>query len=141
MSWLDERMAESEAVRDKIRLISEQAETVYENLWREVKEISDEARTKGFTIKRNGSPYQRIMRLFRDPQDQRSQNAEELGLALAPDKKTITATTPHTQFCFTLDTCDGGIVCLTIQGVKISVRDAAIRVVDRWLFPELPPKY
>jgi hypothetical protein len=62
-------------------------------------------------------------------------------LVLADDKKTITGTTLQSQFRFDLGVCDGGIVCLKINGEKISIRDAAMRIVDRWLFPSLPQKY
>jgi hypothetical protein len=138
MSWIDERMAESSDAGQSV--IAEEAEKVYETFWKEITEFADEAKAKGFMIKPNGSPYERAMRLFRNPHDQRS--SEELRLALAADKKTIIGTTPNSpQFRFDLGICEDGIVCLKIDGEKIPIRKAAMKIVDRWLFPDLPPRY
>jgi hypothetical protein len=141
MSWIDERLAESGETERVNQLIAEGAEKVYEDLWKEVMGFAEEAKTKGFMIRPNDSPHERLLRLFRDPHDQRLERAEELRLGLAPDKKTITGSTRTAQFRFDLDVCDGGIICLKIDGGRISMRDAAIKIVDRWLFPSLPEKW
>jgi len=41
------------------------------------------------------------------------------------------------HFFFELDICPDGVVCLMFEGSPISVEDAAIRVLDPFLFPQL----
>jgi len=60
-----------------------------------------------------------------------------LDVVLVDAKDRIRVAGDRGHFFFELDICPDGVVCLMFEGSPISVEDAAIRVLDPFLFPQL----
>ncbi len=142
MSWLDERFAEAEALEARNRLIEQHAGGVYESLWEQVKLFIDEGRRHSMEILTNGSPFDRIVTVPVTPSPaQRGKSPKQLHIELAKDKHSITATGAAPEICLEIGVCDDGVVCLKSDGAPISIEAAATKILDPFLFPQLPRKY
>jgi hypothetical protein len=69
VSWIDDRIADQKLldehqcqVVERKRIIAEQAETTYGDLWTEIKDVLKEMENKGLASFTNGSPLQRVVR-------------------------------------------------------------------------------
>ena len=142
MSWLDDRKAETVELERRKSLILAEAEGIYESLWKQINEFINEAKGKGFSVDTNGSPLKRVVSLLVNPQtDQRWSQAETLHVELAQDRRSITATGRGGHLHMDIDIRDDNVVFLKIDGKAVAMRDAAIKILDRFLFPQLPQRY
>jgi len=137
MSWLDEKLAERKATQEKRALIQAEAVNIYQALWDEIVQITDEAKQKGFDVSRNGCLQDRIVRRsVPPPLGRRTQRPLEFHLVLSQDK-TLIETTGDCEVQFFLDLCHDGIVCLRDKlGKEVTPQRAAISILDPFLFPE-----
>lgn len=110
----------------------------YENgldLWAKMNAYITEATQKGFTLRTNGSLYDRVVE-HEVPMGQRPL----LNLALDVTRELISAKQqgrPHFEFIFVLDVCPDGVVCLKYSDEQIQTEDTAVRLLKQFLFPEL----
>ena len=134
MTWIERRMADLEEFRKRKSAIRERAVDIYEALWKEITGHVEEAERKGFAISTNGALRKRSVLL-----EKKNKPGQffELEIILVDAKDRIRATGDRVDFFLDLDLCPDGVVCLKLTGNQISVEDAAIRVLDPFLFPEL----
>jgi hypothetical protein len=140
--WLEDRIAESAALQARSKYITDSAMEVYEFLWREIMQVIEDARKHKFPLFTDVSFDDRVISLSVDPGPPAThRNRDELHVRLAADKHSITAVGPRVNIVLNLDICEDGIVCLKSKGEHIAVKDAAIKILDCFLFPDLPRKY
>jgi len=134
VTWIERRMADLEEFRKRKSAIRERAVDIYEALWKEITGHVEEAERKGFAISTNGALRKRSVLL-----EKKNKPGQffELEIILVDAKDRIRATGDRVDFFLDLDLCPDGVVCLKLTGNQISVEDAAIRVLDPFLFPEL----
>ncbi len=136
MTWIERRMADVESWKRRNAAIREHALEIYEALWSEILGHVNEAKSKGFPISTNGAPRSRVVRLEKQ---NRSGDYFELEIALVAAKDRIRAHGDRVDLFLDLDVCDDGVVCLELNGTRISIEDAAIAILDPFLFPQLQP--
>lgn len=146
MSWIDDRIADQKMleghqaeVAERKRTIAAEAETIYGDLWDELKEVLKEFAGRGLPAYLNGSPLQRLIRRTGKIQPGTSSHpGHEILVALSKDRQAISISgevTIHLQ----LDICEDGVVCIKLSGEPISLRSAANKILDRFYFPDLQP--
>ena len=151
MCWIDSRLADlrvfakdARELQARHRQISQEAENIYNALWKECLTVLDELKQKGQNNFTNGSPLHRtIRRSARITQGITIIPAEghpghEIQIYLSADRQSIIVSGEISRR-FILDLGDDAVVCLKSDGVAICLRDAAILVLDRFFFPELHP--
>jgi hypothetical protein len=145
MSWLDDRIAEHKAIEARRKEIADNAHHVYSALWKEITEITEEPSAKLAGVYTNGAAYDRLVCLPNPPTRPgfQARSGPQLHIKLADDKQSISVsgTDRYPTITFTLDVCQDGVVCLKFDGAEFSYPDAAIKIVDPLLFPNLPRKY
>ena len=139
MSWMDARMAQQREIAARKRLISEHAAATFEALWEKLKEQIAEAKSRDFPIFTNGSPQIRTVGIPVSPAaGETSRSADSFTLSLDKAEGCILASGDRgVDFRFHLDVCPDNVVCLKWQGAPISIDDAAVKLLDRFLFPDL----
>jgi hypothetical protein len=141
MSWLDDRLAEETALRSRHAAITAEATKVYDALWEQIMEFIEEGRKKSINLLTNASPYERIVRSPVMPLSRESGHAaKELRLKLAKEKTSIVVS-GAVRLQFDLDVGADGVVCLKIGSEPVSIERAAVKVLDPFIFPDLPRKY
>lgn len=132
MSWIDDRLAERKVLEERNHLLDDHAVDIYTAVWKEMMTFVEEAKTKGFSnLLPNGSVQNRRIILAVHGND------EALSLTMS-NKRIIRASLPGKELLFDLDVCDGGIVCLKHDGEQVNEQEAARRILDPFLFPDLP---
>jgi hypothetical protein len=92
MSWIDDRLAEREALLSRRENINTNAPKMYQALWAHLMELVKEANGKSFRLLTNGSEYERIIIMPTPPAPDESETERaELHLDLAEDKSSIGA--------------------------------------------------
>ena len=134
MTWIESRMADLEALRQRNAIIREHAAAIYDALWGTIVEHLDEAKNKGFAVSTNGALQKRTVKLAKQ---NLSGDKFQFDLRLVDSKTQISAQGDRVKFMFDLDVCPDGVVCLKHERQVISVEDAAVRVLDPFLFPQL----
>lgn len=134
MTWIEKRIADLELWKSRRSVIREHAVDVYEALWREISEHLSEARTKGFPVSTNGTPRKRIIRLEKQ---NRSGDFFELQVSLVEAKDRIRAIGDRVDLFLDLDICPDDVVCLKYLGKQLTIEEAAISILDPFLFPQL----
>jgi hypothetical protein len=134
MTWIDTRMADLEAWRKRNSTIRAHAADIYEALWKEIVEHLDEAKQKGFPLSTNGASRKRVVSLEKD---NKPGQHWELDVILVDPKDRIRAKGDRVDLFLDLDICPDGVVCLKLDGKQISLEEAAIRILDPFLFPQL----
>jgi hypothetical protein len=132
MSWLDDRLAEQQAFRARREAMLEAAPQLYDALWEQISAHVQEAKEKGVKVTTNGAAYNRVVKA---PYNR----AMKVHLGNDRQRIEITGLGPMV-ICLNLDVHPDGIVGLILEDSPISVADAAIQILDRFLFPELPRK-
>lgn len=133
MSWIDDRLSEQKKREEDSALIREHAESIYNDLWNEITGWLKEAKEKGIPVGTNGAPHRRIVWRSRET----GGNRIELKINLEKEKGEISISGGGISKLL-LSVCDDGVVCLKHDGAQISIHDAAIAILDRFLFPDLP---
>ena len=116
------------------RLIFQNAENIYNLLWKEMTKWIEEAQQRGIDVWTNGSPYERQVGFKSVIAEQR-----QLTLALDKERQTIAIGGPRLFFVLQLAVCSDNTVCLKHDGKEIQIGDAAIKILDPFLFPEFAP--
>jgi hypothetical protein len=129
MTWIESRIADGEEWRARNANIRAHAVEIYEAL---IKSHVEEAEQKGFAESTNGAPRKSKVSLEKE---NKSGNCWELQVSLMEAKDRIRAVEGRVDLSFDLDVCPDGVVCLKFAGTPISIRDAAIRVLDPFCFP------
>lgn len=136
--WIDKRMAERKRRLECERLIADDAEGIFEKLWEEVKHWVEEAKRKGFPISINGSPYERVIKQS-NTAFPNSLSTPPKTLHITLEKGIIEIIGSEASFTFLLEVGEDNVVCLKLSGKKFSIRDAAIVILDSFLFPDCSP--
>ena len=138
MTWIDDRIAERENEKSRKSLILEQAEKIFTALWSDLRSFVDEANKKGFSLSMNGSTFEReITRaVIPVPAGQRY-SPEILQVRLSREQGIVSAQGPGVNIEFVLAVCSDGVVCLKRGGKEVLSRDAAIAILDPFLFPSI----
>lgn len=140
MNWIDDRVAERESITRRNQLIKASAEKVFNTLWEEIEKWLAEARNKGgFLIHTNGTLYERmIFASISPPPSEPSRNPKRLTVKLTKDKSAIVAIEfGVSPVKLLLDVRPNDVVCLKHNDKQVSMSEAAILVLDPFLFPEL----
>lgn len=132
MSWLDDRLSEQEAFRARHDAIVESASKIYDALWEQISAFVQEAKGKGVKVATNGAAYDRVIQTF-----QRS----DIHVRLAEDKLHIAVLGMEPKLRFDLDVRPDGVVCLVFEDNQLSITEAAIKILDAFLFPNLQRRY
>ncbi len=135
MSWIDDRLTEQKALKERKALIAEHAIPIYEALWDKITEYVEEAKARSSPLITNGSLQNRSV--ISVPPGDGNQKTDQFRLVL--EKESIVARgTRELNFEFRLDVCPDRVVCLKLNKEEISVDDAAKEILDKFLFPDLP---
>lgn len=137
VTWIDRRIADLEAWRTRNTAVRESALEIYEALWTEIVGHVQDAQARGIDASTNGAPRKRVVRL---PKENKSGQYFELQVILADSKDRIRATGARLKpvdLTFHLDICPDGVVCLKLNEERVSIEDAAIAILDPFLFPQL----
>jgi hypothetical protein len=130
MTWIDDRLAQEKARRERWDLIKQHADAVYEALWTQIVEYVAEAKSKSLSVFTTGSVHDRIVSTSPD-----ARYPDQLHVTMG--KGRIRAHGTGIDIEFLLDVCPDGVVCLKLRGEPISTEAAAIRILDPLLFPNL----
>jgi hypothetical protein len=118
---------------------------MYEHLWAQLREfIDEEGCKKSFGLSTNGSQYERTV--ARAAPSGRHNNEEDpvalnVRLVRSPDHPLIKANGPGVDLEFDLGVGADGVMRLELAGTTVSLEEAAIKILDPFLFPDLPRKY
>lgn len=134
MTWIERRLADLESWKKRNATIRERASEIYEALWKEILGHLDDAKEKDFLVSTNGALRKRVIRL--EKQNKSGQHFE-VEVILVDTKDRIRATGDRVNLSLDLDICPDGVVCLKLAGTPISIEDAAISILDPFLFPQL----
>ena len=144
MNWIDDRIKQRENEQHRLHLISASAEQIFNDLWSAITPWVEDAKTKDIPLFTNGTPYERVISLSVPPlRGQSSANPKQLTIKLIKESAGaeirvhgVAGTGGFLRL--KLDVCDDGVVCLEQDGKPIAISDIAIRILDRFLFPDLP---
>lgn len=145
MEWLEEADAQAKAIRDRLMQIVEHEGEIYEALWSELKAHIEAARAKSFPqLFTNGEPLSRVIGLPQSPvPPAMSASPKTIKIQLVKIIHSICIYGPgksqHPSLKLQVDVCDDGVVCLTLDGMQISLKNAAIAILRPFLYPELNP--
>jgi hypothetical protein len=146
VSWVSARKKQRQFIHERNRIISDGAEEVFKRLWAEIKKWVDEAERSGENIKTNGSPHERVVTLSGEPFSgvpifpgafvERS-SGQRLSVKFNPEKPSVTASTQGNNVEFKIDLDKDNVACLKFDGEIVEYLDAAILILDPFLFPDL----
>lgn len=147
MEWLDEADQMQQRLAERRRAITEHEGEMYSSLWEEVKRHVAAARSResfaGVTM--NGQPECRIVSLPLSPLSPLFTFQRQVTVSLLREKHQILAEVADTDHggsrvreALQIDVNQDNIVCLTRNGVEVSLKDAAIYILRPFLYPELP---
>jgi hypothetical protein len=145
MSWFNDAVNESAALRSRNECIEQGGEKIYNLLWGAIMKEQHESRTE--LLPSPGTTFDRILR----HQALSSLHAEQntirtMHIKLSNDKTLITAKAPKlgqygvSNVEFQLKPDEHGVLQLMHDNAPIEIRSAAIMVLRNFLFPELPLK-
>lgn len=118
-------------------LILQRAESVYGALWQEMNRWITEAQQRGIDVQTNGSPYEKsIMLPVRSNPPQALAGSRTLTLTLKKDEHAIMIDGLKNPLGLRLEVFADNTVGLERDGIEISIHDAAILILDPFLFPE-----
>jgi len=140
MTWIERRTADLESQKSRNAVIRDHALKVYDALWNEISEHGSEAKEKGFPVSTEGTSRKRVITLKKQTL---SGQQWKLQVNLVDAKDRIRATGTHIHpidLSIELDLCPDGPVCLKLAGQPITIEDAAISILDPFLFPQLQNK-
>lgn len=136
MTWIDDRLAERKASRERWGLIKQHADAVYEALWKQIVEYVTEAKSKSISVFTNGSVHHRIVSLSW-PIKPATKDPDHLHVTMT--RTSIHARGEKVDLEFRFGAYPDGVVGLTLDGEPISTEATARRILDPFLFPELQP--
>ena len=129
MSWIDDGMEESRRRRERKKLIAENAEGIFNGLWKELLRWIGEAKTKGFQLETNGSAYTRVVNL----------SDRHLEIALDKDAEKITVRGSGVEVDVLIDVSPDNVTYLNYKGKSISLTEAAKEALALSSFQNLLP--
>ncbi len=131
MSWIEDRLRKRADLVERVGLIRQHAIPIYDALWRQIVQFIEEAKEKGFDLHTNGALQKRIVRLALAPK-----GSVEFTLSLDESKRHISASGDRVDLTFELDVFPNDIVSLKLFSRENSIEEAAISILDPFLFPE-----
>lgn len=134
MSWMDDRLGERKVLEEREQRIFAEAPRLHGELWKEILKQIEEAKTKGFKILMV-DPDEIVLPVNPSP-GPRSVNPRKLRLNLKKDHSVLVANMTGGDATFTIDLYNNEVV-LKHEDKVLSVSEATILVLDRFLFPEL----
>jgi hypothetical protein len=148
MSWYEKAFQESERRKSQTESIYREAEKVYNAIWDAIaNEINQMHSRRQQSLQANGSAFQRVVKQPITPPYHRGDEPfrfREMHFTLTADRKAITALAirfedyPPAKIDFDLEQSKDGVVRPTYQGAPVETHDAAIMVLQHFLFPDLP---
>lgn len=135
MSWIDERLSEKSALEARSTRIFSEAPRIHGELWKEIMAQVEEARGKGFGKILMMKPDE-ILLPVDPPPGRGSASPRTLSLNLKADHSAIVAKISGTELPFPLEV-EGDKVVMKHEGKTLSVQNAAVVTLDRFLFPDL----
>lgn len=135
MTWFERRLADLEAHKQRLARIKQHAPAIYDQVWAEVVAHIAEAKSKGWAVDTNGSPRRRAVML----QKQNKSGDWLLEVILPEGKDRIRVKGDlGIDFYINLEVCpEDDVVCLTLDGSRISIEHAAEAILDPFLFSQL----
>jgi len=148
MSWYEEASQESADRRSRLEAIYREAEKIYNAIWDDiVREINQLTSRRQQSLQVNGSAFQRTIKQPISPRYDRADSEfrfREMSFVLTADRKGVIATAarfedyPPAQIEFDLEQSKDGIVRPMHKGTPVEHGEAAIMVLQHFLFPDLP---
>ena len=140
MGWIDERMEQHRRLMERNRFVADSAESLFDELWKEIAARTKEAHDKGLPAGTDGSAYERIVWASVVPRLSQATNRRELRINLHKQLEDISVTGSDFSLNLSIDVCEDGVICLKHNGKRILIPEAARLILDPFLFPELQPK-
>lgn len=119
-------MVQREELENRHAMILQHAERVYGLLWEEMTGSIKEAIQRGIDVHTNGTPYERLVVC----------PPRTLTLTLKKESHLISVSGLRTPIELQLDVCSDNRVCLKRDGEETDIHDAAVLLLDPFLFPE-----
>jgi hypothetical protein len=135
MSWIDDRLSEKKALEERSMRIYSEAPRIHGELWKEIVVQINEAKGKGFEKILMMQPEE-ILLPVNPEAGQTSAAPRTLSLHLKRDHTAITAKISGTELALPLEV-ESGRVVMKHEGKTLSVQNAAVVILDRFLFPDL----
>jgi hypothetical protein len=134
MTWIEERLAQREALHERTRLIVEHTPKIYQAVWEEIMAFVKDGQAAGMALSTGGSVNARVVRSSSPGHPERDR---EITVSLIDSKLSASPYGLGTAMAFEFDVCPDGVVCLKRDGARVSEREAARLILDPFLFPEL----
>ena len=142
MSFIDDGINQRKHNEERAALIAEHSPKIYEDLWNRLNAYIGEAKLKGFNIFTNGSLHDRLVELQIPPTKAETVSHRDSFTLTLVNERIIAkdkAGQRGVKFDFSLDVCPDGVVCLKLNGERVETEEAAVKVLHKFLFPELAP--
>lgn len=137
---MDDASRKATAAKDRERAIIEHETELYESLWSELKQHIESAKTKGFPrLHTNGTDLARVVTLPTDDPLDNMPNTLTLALSKATHEIQAIGSFGYEYIKLQIDVCGDGFVCLKLQGKQLSLKEAAIRILWPFLYPDAGP--
>jgi hypothetical protein len=136
MNWIDESQRETGRRRERERLLAENENDVYGQLWDEISKCLTDAREHVPGLTTNGQPLSRTVLL---PAVIRGLGPTHEMLKVSLDSQTheIVAQGSRVNVRLKIDIDKDNIACLRVNGLEVSLKTAAEKVLKPFLFPLL----
>ena len=140
MSWIGDRREEQRQARQRADLIAPSIDRFFGELWETIKVSIKDANARGFEVSTNGTAWERKVILSRSSSlpGQPLREPETLTINVLKEKFLIVVSGPQINMQFQVDLCEDNVICLKQNGEQVSLPDATIRILDPFLFPDLP---
>ncbi|MFI5115960.1 MAG: hypothetical protein ACHP8B_04605 [Terriglobales bacterium] len=139
MSWIGGRLDERRQARQRADLIAPSLGKVFSDLWEEIKVSVNDAKARGIDISTNGTTWERKVILSRSPlPGESSREPDTLIIRVLKEKFVIAISGPQVNTEFQVDVCEDNVICLKQGGEQVGIHDATVRILDPFLFPDLP---
>ena len=139
-TWLEDKIGKVLADQQRKQMMKAEAPKLFDSVWNEIKAIGDEADNAGYNIFFTGNQERRIVRLGHNRfVSQTESGSPDVVVFLSADNQ-LQVTGDVTQSpVFVIDVCpEDRVVCLKLNGSRVSPKEAAEKIMERLLFSKVP---
>jgi precorrin-2 methylase len=137
VSWIDDRIEEKRLLEEHKQVAFVKAGSLFQALWDEIARCATEAAQKGIPAATSMAAGTHVVYLSSPPKAGAAR--KEIALTLAKDRTSIVITGSAVKK-LEIALSQGDSVCLKHDGKQISVPEAAILLLDPFLFEGLPAR-
>jgi hypothetical protein len=139
MGWVHDKEKRWSDRNERDAALLAGANNVFARLWSELKEHASEAKEidRFKSLEWNCIPEARVIKLT-VPGQVAMPHVKAVGVSLSGDRRKIVASGEGVELTIDINICDDSQPCLKIDGRKVDYEEAAIRILDPFLYPDFP---